>query len=1130
MRIDRPASVLLLTLALLAFAGFVGGQSKTDREEAVRLNNIGVAFMNQQVMEKAVEKFDEALKKDPTFSGAELNKGIALLNLQKLTEAEQALQNAATAQPKNPRVWFNLALLHRNQGKNEAAVEDMKKVIALDSQDPDSHYLLGSFYQQLQQYNLAIPEFEAALKLNPIHASAEFGLARSLQRSGKVEEARVHLKQFEHLTREKISSPMTLGYGEQGKYSSAQDVIATQPSVGPMIPVSFTSKEFGLPVKGANPSESLGGGICVIDVNGDSKPDLVVLRRGATPIEIFLNSAGQLKQASAEQFGLLAKGNGISCAVGDYDNDGLADLAIGLEDRVILFKNDGHGKFTDTTKSTGITALNRPAGLSFVDYDHDGDLDLFVAGQKSSEIGPNVVWRNNGNGTFTNWTQQAGMTGEGATVGAMLSDINNDRAVDLVVTGASPAPSLYSNQREGKFKTAPLFSDSLPPTIGIAILDFNKDGWMDVALTHAGKPGLTLWKNVEGKKFERVSLPIDDAKQGWGIAAVDVDNDGWIDLAAVVDGARGTEVRVLRNLGERGFEDVTSKLALNKVQLHDARSIVASDIDGDGDADFIVSQNDGSAELLTNDGGNKNRSLRLSFAGLADNKSGLGTKVEVFADGLWQKFEVAGASGYLSQGNNELLVGLGSHQRVDIVRMLWPTGVIQDELEIATEKPLSFTELDRRGSSCPTLFAWNGKKYEFISDVIGAAVIGHWISPTEKNTADPDEWLKIEGSQLREKNGMFSLRFGEPMEEVNYVDQVRLVAIDHPEGTEVYPNERFVSAPPFPSGQTVVSSAPHTPAAAWDTNGRDVLNLVRQRDHRYVHDFKNINFAGYSNLHSLTLDLGKWSPSSPLRMYLHGFIEYFTATSMYAAWQAGVDPIAPYLEAQMPDGTWKRVMDDMGFPAGLPRTIVVDLTGKLAPGTRKIRISTNLQIYWDQVLLDNAPDRVKVRSTELPLAGSSLAFRGYPQQIDGQTPGDLTYNYEKVSQTGPFSRQQGTYTRYGEVTDLLKSVDDHYVIFGTGEDIDLEFSPAALPPLPRGWKRDYFFYAAGYVKDMDFYEALPFTVAELPFRKMSSYPYPENEQYPDDPASVGYRLQWNDRFESGNRAAGYGFRYEDRKP
>ena len=123
-------------------------------------------------------------------------------------------------------------------------------------------------------------------------------------------------------------------------------------------------------------------------------------------------------------------------------------------------------------------------------------------------------------------------------------------------------------------------------------------------------------------------------------------------------------------------------------------------------------------------------------------------------DGLWQKFEVVGASGYLSQGANEILVGLGQNQRADIVRMLWPTGVLQDELDVALDKPVSFTELDRRGSSCPTLFAWNGKKYEFVSDVIGAAVIGHWISPTEKNTADPDEWLKIDGRQLQPKAGI----------------------------------------------------------------------------------------------------------------------------------------------------------------------------------------------------------------------------------------------------------------------------------------------------------------------------------------------------------------------------------------
>ena len=1111
---NRITALLLISVSLLSSA-----QNKPDPAEAARLNNIGVALMNQQVMEKAVSKFDEALKADPSFSTAELNKGIALLNLQKLPEAEQALQHAAAAQPKNPRTWFNLGLLHRNAGRNDLAVEDLKKVLALDPQDPDSHYLLGSFYQQLQQYDSAIPEFQAALNLNPLHASAEFGLARSLQRSGRVEEARVHLKAFEHLTREKISSPMTLAYGEQGRYSSAQDVITQQPSVGPMIPVTLVASEIG---SGTAKEES--GGICLMDVNGDSKPDLVVLGEG---VQVFLNEGdGKFKKTPAEQFGLLGKGKAVSCAVGDYDNDGLADIAIAFEDHIALFKNEGNGKFIDNAKTAGLQALNKPAGMTFVDYDHDGDLDLLIAGSKTASS-PNVVWRNNGNGTFTDWTAQTGISGEGDTSGAILSDINSDRAVDLVVTGAKS--TVYFNQREGKFLPSSIFGEGIPPAVGAAVVDFNKDGWMDVVLTHSGAPGISLWKNVDGKKFERVNLPI-EAKRGWGVTAIDVDNDGWIDLAAILETSRGPEVTVLRNLGERGFADVSNDLGLAKVQLKNPRSVVAVDIDRKGAADLIVSTANGSATLLHNQGGNKNRSMRLSVAGLADNKSGLGTKVEIFADGLWQKFEIAGASGYLSQGPNEIIVGLGQHQRADIVRMLWPTGVLQDELEVALDKPVSFTELDRRGSSCPTLFAWNGTKYEFISDVIGAAVIGHWISPTEKNTADPDEWLKIEGHQLQARNGNFSLRFGEPMEEVNFVDQVRLVAVDHPAGTEVYPNERFLSAPPFPAERIMISSAPHLPAGAWDNSGHDVLDLLSKRDHRYVRDFQNINFAGYAKMHSLTLDLGTWSDRAPLRMYMHGFIEYFTATSMYAAWQAGIDPVAPYLEAQMPDGSWKRILDDMGFPAGLPRTIVVDLTGKLPAGTRKVRISTNLQIYWDQVLIDNAPDSTKVRRIELPLVGSSLAFRGYPQQIDGETPGDLTYDYEKVSMTGPFSRQRGTYTRYGDVTQLLKAADDQYVIFGTGEDIDLEFSASSLPGLPKGWKRDYFFYANGYVKDMDFYEALPFTVAEMPFRKMSAYPYSDKEHYPDDPASNAYRLEWNDRFESGKGVAGYGFHYKDRRP
>jgi tetratricopeptide (TPR) repeat protein len=1121
---------LISGLVLVSSVMAIAADAKPNPAEAARLNNLGVALMNQQRMDKAVEKFDAALGQDPGFATAELNKGIALLNLQKLPEAEAALRRAAAAKSSDPRVWCNLGLLNRGLGKYDEAIEDFQKVVAMDPNDADSYYLIGSLHLQLQQYEPAITAFETALKVNPLHASAEFGLARALQRSGKTDAARKHLHIFEHLTHDKISSAMTLSYGEQGRYSTAEDVHTGEPEVGAMIPVTFVAQA----LQSSKVSDqkvvvgALGGGMCMIDLKGDDSYDLVV---PGPSLQIFLSEAGgKFKEAAGAEFGIKIEGQSVSCAVGDFDNDGHPDLAIALSNQVLLFKNLGGGKFADVTKTAGLSEANHPAGLAFVDFDHDGDLDLFVSGSAAKPSGSaSVLWRNNGNGTFTEWTAPTGFDGSGTTVGAVLSDLNNDRAVDLLVTGEG-APTFYANPREGKFKTAAIYEEKLPPAVGAYVFDFNKDGWMDVVLTHAGAPGISLWKNVDGKRFERVPLNTDGVQRGWGVTAIDFDNDGWIDVAAVVETSRGSEVRAYRNKGNAGFEDISKSLGLDHVRLQNARAIVAADVDRDGAADLIVTQWSGAPVILHNEGGNRNHSLRISLAGLADNKSGLGTKVEVFADGLWQKWEAAGASGYLSQGPNEIIAGIGKNTSVDIVRMLWPTGVLQDETEIALDKPAHFMEIDRRGSSCPTLFAWDGQRYEFVSDVIGAAVIGHWVSPTEKNNADPDEWIKVDGPQLKARNGKLSLRFGEPMEEVNFIDQVRLVAVDHPIGAEVYPDERFLNEPPFASGKLVVTGKPHAPAGAWDNDGRDVLGLVRYHDHRFVKDFQNLSYAGYANMHALTLDLGAWNPKAPLRLFLQGFIEYFSASSMYAAWQAGISPVAPYVEAQMPDGSWKRVIDDMGFPAGLPRMITVDLSGKVPAGVRKIRIVTNLQIYWDQVLVDNAMPSASTRMTELPLASSDLEFRGYPQQVDGKTPGDLTYIYENVSKTGPFARERGSYTRYGDVTELLKRVDDQYVIFGSGEDMDLEFDTAILPALPRGWTRDYFFYANGFVKDMDFYEAAPFTVADLPFHGMSTYPYARvDERYPEDADFLRYRLEWNDRFDSGSAdSSHYGFQYRKR--
>ena len=1093
---------------------------------ATRANTLGVAYMNQQLPEKAQHAFAQANHADATRVIPLVNEGLAYLYLRQLPEAKVILKQATVQDPRSVRAWYSLGIAAFTEGDQAGALDAFQHAAQLDPGDADTRYFLGTILSGDKHYVDAITQFTLAVKANPLHASAQFGLARALQRSGNPEEARVHLKRFQEITDSKIGSLISATYGEQGRYAIVQDMIDRPAGAGPMIPVSFVPVQGSAKAKPVSP-EVPGGGLCVLDLQGDGSTDLLTMVSGAGLRAFRVSASGAPEPIDVAAAGLVAKGDGVSCAVGDFDNDGLPDLALGLSDRVVLFHNMGHGHFADVTTQVGLKALNKPGGLTFVDFDHDGDLDLFVTG--SATVGsPNVLWRNNGNSTFTEWTTPTALSGSGATRGAVLSDLNNDRAVDLVVSQATGAPRVYENQREGAFKQAALYTEpALSPARGIAVADFNKDGNMDLALTHVGAPAVSLWSNGTDGSFHRLPFELAGVTGAWGITPIDFDNDGWIDLAVIVRTEHGTGLRLLRNLGPAGFQDVSQSLGLLTLDLSGARSVSAADIDRDGAADLVIGRVDAAPLVLHNVGGNRNHSLRVDLTGLADNKSALGTKMEVFSDGNRQKFEVTGASGYMGQGPTEILAGLGSSQDADVVRLLWPTGVPQDELQVAATKPLVLTELDRRGSSCPVLFAWDGKKYTFVSDVIGAGVVGHWMSPTARNQPDSNEWTKIDGNMLRARNGNLSLRFGEPMEEINYIDQLRLLAVDHPADTEVYPDEKFLNEPPFASGKVMLASAAaHLPAAAWDDHGADALPALTRRDHHYLQDFTVSSYAGFTNEHSLTLDLGPWTATNPLRLFLQGYVEYFSASSLYAAWQAGIKPHSPRVEAQMPDGSWKLIVADMGFPAGLPRTIVADLTGKMPQGAQRIRITTNLQIYWDQILVDNAPDSIaSVRQTELPLSSAHLEFRGYPKQVDGKTPGDLTYDYQSISATGPFFWQRGNYTRYGEVTPLLTGRDNHFVIFGTGEDIDAEFSDASLPRLPAGWKRDYFFYADGFVKDMDFHEALPFTVSELPFHGMSKYPYSARERFPDDPDTLAYRLEWNDRPETGDKAQRYEFRY-----
>jgi Tfp pilus assembly protein PilF len=1094
-----------------------------NEAEAFRNNTLGVAYMNQQKFAEAQKYFEKALAADPKFAIALLNLGISHFSQQQLEPARTALEQAAHLLPNDPYVWYNLGLVYKDTGEPGKGIEAFQHVTQL-SPEADAHYFLGYLYSQLQRYDQAIAEFQKALAAFPYHASSEFGIARAFQRKGDSDSARQHLARFQKITTEHLGSPFGAGYGDQGRFSLAElgrSGVLTAPTA-----IAVTYKEQPIVSAAAGGRAKLPGpstGACFLDFDGDGKPDLFLVSATADGTSRLLHNLGDGHFVDVtDEAGLALKGPGLGCAAGDFDNDGHTDLAVCLSDGVHLLRNKGDGKFADVTESSGIRREPGCVGVTFVDYDHDGDLDLYVTMQPIAVASPdarqrNVLWRNNGNSTFTDISAETGLGIDATGAGLVTSDFNNDRAIDFVFAGGSQGAAIYLNPREGKFSPLPgidFTKENLPPAVGVVAFDFDKDGWMDLAFTHAVAPGISLWRNVDGKRLERVKLPDFGWQRGWGISALDYDNDGWLDLVAVGETSSGGELRLLRNLGSAGFADVTREVHLDAIKLRQPRAIAVADITGNGSPDLLVTQLGASPLLLRNQGAHQHNWLRVDLKSLNDNKSAIGTKVEIYAGPLYQKWEVQGASGYLGQNGPTLLAGLGVEKNVEVVRLLWPTGVPQDEINLAAGKEHALGELDRRGSSCPVLFAWNGREFEFIADMIGPGVVGHWVAPGERDVPDPDEYLKVNARSLRPRNGLLSFRFLEPMEETVYLDQVRLLAVDHPAALDVYPNERFVSAPPFPEFRVIASRDARPPAGAWDDHGNDVLSLVAKADRKYVTNLEEMPFAGFAKLHWLELDLGAWDAARPLRLIIDGYTDYFTATSMYAADQAGIKVIAPYVEALDPQGRWVRVINDMGFPAGLERTMVADLTGKLLPGTRRIRIVNNLKIYWDAIRIDQTPNQSDVRVAEVPLASAALDFLGYPREIRLTPASDTTYSYAHRSPTGPYARAAGNYTRYGDVRELLQQPDDRFVVFSSGEGVKLDFDPRKLSALPAGWVRDYFFYANGFEKDLDFYAAHAFTVEPLPRHSLLPYPYPEGKGYPSDADHLRYQLEYNTRQRS----------------
>jgi hypothetical protein len=647
----------------------------------------------------------------------------------------------------------------------------------------------------------------------------------------------------------------------------------------------------------------------------------------------------------------------------------------------------------------------------------------------------------------------------------------------------------------------------------LAIDELNADGRWDLMI--AGSKGVSsvLPANNENMADSAANPVIEVA--GSVLHRADVDNDGRSDfLVADVAG-----LKLLRGKGDGTFEDLSSLLPTNST----AKSVATLDLDDDGDLDIITVTNEGSLQLLVNNGGNDNQWIDVVARAVGDDPQFPSNRVNMHGRG--SVIEVRTGSGYQAHiiDTPTLHLGIGKATEVDSIRVIWTDGVPQNITNTKLlQARLGILAPQILSGSCPYIYTWNGENFQFFSDCLWAAPIGLVQATGDMAPTREWEYLLIPGEQMKPRNDRYVLQLTEELWEAAYFDEVKLMAVDHPSDVSIFTNEK-VGSPEMAAPKIHTVANPRLPVSARDGFGRDLLPGLKTQDQDYVQPFKGRIMQGLTDEWTMELDLGKLAESDEtkpknIRLVLIGWV-FPTNTSINQAIVQNPDlnpPAPPSLEVIDETGNWTTVRPFIGFPSGKTKAMVIDLSDAFLTNDYRLRIRSSMELYWDAAFFTVDEADAETRSHVCSLVAADLHYRGFSRRTyadhalfrNGRAPEG--YDYDSVTVEPRWNEMLGRFTRYGDVSSLLASQDDHMIVMGPGDEVTVEFEVPADEP-PAGWKRDFVLYNVGWDKDADLSTVYGQSSEPYPFKAMTRYPLAPDESEPFSPEYLRYLEEFQTR-------------------